>query len=358
MTPRIRLVALALPSLVLALCGGCESIDLGAVTTASDSGVPSQETIARYNDPIAASQLRERAMDELGRLIVAPVPEVRANAIEGMLTTPTRLEPFIPAALKDENQGVRSTAALMVGEAGLADLAPAVRPLLNDPSPFVRASAVYALARNGQQVDQTPLAEIILGDPNPRARAHAAFIIGKLGDSSARGLLHDAAATDIPRAEAVARKMFTLQVSEALVRLGEEEQIEPIRAALYPSKPQDLEVTALATQIIGELRDRGAASELIILTAMKGEGRKMPAEIRLGAAASMAKLGNTRGSFIADEFLNSEAPALRAQAAYVYGETGRRENLAKLEMLLQDPESRVRVAAAAAIVKATSRRTH
>jgi hypothetical protein len=38
----------------------------------------------------------------------------------------------------------------------------------------------------------------------------------------------------------------------------------------------------------------------------------------------------------------------------VYGETGRRENLAKLDQLLDDPEARVRIAAAAAILKITS----
>lgn len=353
-----RTLLAAIPALLITLCGGCESMDLGAITTSPDGATPSQEDVERFSDPVAVSELRERAMDELATLVRAPVPEVRANAIEGMLTTPSRLEPFIPAALKDENQGVRSTAALMVGEARLESLAAAVRPLLNDPSPFVRASAVYALAKNGQAVDQTPLAEILLADPSPRARAHAAFLIGKLGESSARGLLHDAVQATIPRADAAVVKSFRLQVSEALVRLGDESQIEPIRAALYPSQPEDLELTALATQIIGELRDKGSASELLILTARETGGRKMPAEIRLGAAASMAKLGNKRGSFIADEFLNSPNPALRAQAAFVYGETGRRENMAKLAQLLEDPESRVRVTAAAAIVKATSGRTY
>jgi HEAT repeat protein len=234
----------------------------------------------------------------------------------------------------------------------------AVRPLVNDRSPFVQVSAIFGLARNNQEVDRDPLARLLLTHPSPRVRAHTAFIIGELGEPSARGMLHDAAKAVIPRASAAELRMMEIQIAEAMVKLGDDDQLEVIRAALYPAELVDLEAAALAVQVIGELRDNSAASELINLTAFKDRnGTRMPAEIRLGAAAAMAKLGNRHGSFIADEFLSSELPALRAQAAYVYGETRQREDLAKLELLLQDPEARVRVSAAAAILRATSGKT-
>jgi len=272
-----------------------------------------------------------------------------------MESTPGRLSTFVPRALRDENPGVRSTAALMVGKASLRNLAPALNPLLNDPSPYVRASAIYSLVKSHAEVDPSPLAGLLLGDPSPRARAHAAFLLGELGDNSALGPLHDAAKVAVPRASQAEMKMLQLQIAEAIVKLGEEDQVSTIRAALYPAHPEDLEITALAVQILGQLQDKGAADELIYLTAREdSKGRRWPAEIRLGCAGALARMGRNQGSFVADEFAGNPAPALRSQAAYVYGEIGRSENLPKLETLLADREGIVRVSAAAAILKLTA----
>jgi HEAT repeat protein len=349
----LRTIAIVLPASLTLAMGGCRSGQVGATTT--PVGMPSGERAAAFSDPVAVSQLRERAVDEVAKLAAAPLPELRANALEAMLLTPSRLEALIPAALADENAGVRSTALMMIGKARMARLSAAARPLLNDPSPFARAAAIYALARTDQDIDRSPMATMLLGDPSPRVRAHVAYLTGEMGDTSALGLLSDASRATIPRASGAEMRMMEVQIAEAMVKLGDRDQIETIRAALYPTRPEDLEITALAVQVIGDLEDTSSSSELIYLTATKDrQGNRMPAEIRLGAAASMAKLGNTRGSFIADEFLADPIPALRAQAAHVYGETRRRENLAKLERLLSDEEGRVRIAAAAAILKVTS----
>lgn len=62
-------------------------------------------------------------------------------------------------------------------------------------------------------------------------------------------------------------RLLQLQLAEAMVKLGEDDQIATIRAALYPSRPEDLEATALAVQIIGQVKDRGSIDELIYLSA-------------------------------------------------------------------------------------------
>jgi HEAT repeat protein len=353
----VRCFAAAGLALGVVMLPACETLDpTPLVNSITPPTTPPAEPAPNYDDPIVVSQLREKALEEVAKRAIDPRAELRANALEAMQLTPARLEQFIPPGLKDENVGVRATAATLVGRLKMSRLAPAVRPLLTDPSPFVRASAIFALHRNGQQVEVTPLGQMLLTDPSPRVRSHTAFLIGEMGDSSAVGMLRDASKENIPRAPESEIKMLQVQLAEAMVKLGDAGKIEVVRAALYPSRPEDLEVAALAVQVIGELRDKPSASELIHLTAYKDRsGSRMPAEIRLGAAAAMAKLGNTRGSFIADEFLSSEFPPLRAQAAYVYGETRRRENLPKLAQLLEDPEARVRIAAAAAILKVTSR---
>lgn len=339
---------LAVGAIVAAGCGGGHRAK-------NDPAKVTPDEAAKYQDPVAASTLREHAVDRLAELVQDPNPQLRVNAMEAMLVTPGRLATFVPAALRDSNPAVRSTAAMMVGKAKLKDLTAACRPLLTDPSAFVRASAIFALQRNGVEVDPSPLAVLLLNDPSPRVRAHVAYLLGEVGDRSALGLLHEAAKTSIQRAAPAEIKMMQLQIAEAMVKLGEEDQVSTIRAALYPSRPEDLEITALAAQILGQLRDRGAESELVYLTAREDRtGHKLPAEIRLGCAAALARMGKTQGTFLADEFAANPMAAIRAQAAYTYGEIGRAENLPKLERLLADKEGIVQAAAAAAVLKMTA----
>lgn len=305
---------------------------------------------------VSRSELRERAIDTLTTAVQSPVPQMRANAIEGMLQAPTRLESLVALGLKDENLGVRSVAAMCVGRAKLRTLAPAVSPLLSDQSAFVRLSANYALMRLNESSDPNAIATALLSDPSPRVRAHAAYVLGELGNKSATGMLRQALLEKNPLASAEEVRLMQLQVAEALVKLGDTAQVQTVRAALYPSRPQELEAAALAVQIIGEVKDRGAIDQLIYLDAYTDEtGQRMPAEIRLALASALAKMGMREGSYIAEEFKDSPIPAIRAQVASVFGETGQNANLTPLAVLLEDPEGNVRVAAAAAILKITSR---
>jgi HEAT repeat protein len=305
-------------------------------------------------DRVAISALRERALGILVEAASSPEGELRANAIEALTRAPSRLEPILAVALKDPTVGVRSVAAMAVGRAKMAKLVPAVQPLLNDASPYIRAAAVYAMRSNDPQFDPSGLAPILLNDPSPKVRSHVAFILGELGDSSASGMLRQAAKDGMARLPVTDAqvKLMRLQISEALIKLGDESQVEAVRAALYPSRPEELEAAALAVRIIGEVHDRGAIDQLIYLTEYKDDDKKpMPAEIRLAVAGSLARLGHTEGGFIADEYLTSTLPTVRAQAAYVFGETGRLENLNRLEGLLADSDPHVRVAAAAGVLK-------
>lgn len=335
----------ATAALLTSSCG--TSLDPKPATTSEP--VPVVSAVSR-------SELRERAIDTLTTAVQSPVPQMRANAIEGMLQAPTRLESLVALGLKDENLGVRSVAAMCVGRARLRTLAPSVSPLLTDESGFVRLSANYALMRLGEPSDPNAIGSALLSDPSPRVRAHAAYVLGELGNKSATGMLRQALLEKNPLASAEEVRLMQLQVAEALIKLGDTAQVQTVRAALYPSRPEELEAAALAVQIIGEVKDRGAIDQLIYLDAYADEsGQRMPAEVRLALASALAKMGMREGSFIADEFKSSQNPAIRAQVASVYGETGQSANLAPLALLLDDPEGNVRVAAAAAILKITSR---
>lgn len=312
---------------------------------AADAGV--------YRDPVMRATLREKALTFLAASAASGPPEERVNAIEALQVSPARLYPVLDSALSDPVIAVRAVAAMTVGRAKLDAAAPKVRPLVNDAAPQVRASALYALHRCGEGTDLTPMAAMLY-DKDLRVRSQTAFLLGDLGEPSALDLLRESARASTSRAAPAEVRVWELQLAEAQTKLGDEKAIQEIRAALFPAKPEDLEATALACQIVGQLRDRASVNRLIVLTAAQDDSKQfMPAEIRLGAAAALARMGQRQGSFIADQYRQSTKDALRAQSAFVYGETRQVENLPTLEAMMGDSVGRVRVAAAAAIVKIT-----
>ena len=309
----------------------------------------------RY-DPVKASELRERAVESLTMLAADPQPELRLNALEALTDAPGRLGPAVERGLRDSNEGVRAGAAMIAGRAGVTSLVSALRPLLNDRSPYVQSAAIFALTKVGAAPDPTPLGAMLVSHPSIRVRSHVAVILGDLGDTSALPMIRHAL-TRTAKASPVELRLFQVQAAEAMFKLGDETQVETIMAALLPASAEDLEVTALAVQVLGELGYRPAIGDLNNLAGDADlSGRRMPAEVRLAAAAALAKLGQPRGvALIADEFATDRNPALRAQAAYVYGTIGNAQDLARLEPMLDDQSGLVRVYAASAVLKVSGR---
>jgi HEAT repeat protein len=335
---------------------------LGAHASFAQLGPANPEKPASEGEALAPptaierSQIRERAIAKLVEMTDDDWALIRANAIEGLIPTPGRLRDVLPEALVDLNEGVRSVAAMAVGRARLVEFAGRVEPLRHDPSPYVRVSAIYALARCGREVDPSPLAELLLAGESPRVRAQAAFVLGELGNASAVPMLKQASVAEMPLASAAEMRLLRLQIAEAMVKLGAaEEQINVVRAALFPSRPDELEATALAVQIIGNVRDQHSAGLLAQMVGGEGEkaapARPMPAEVRLAAVGALAEMGRPQGRFAVDRYLRDPAPAIRAQAAHVLGQLGREEDLRLLETMSgRDADATVRVSAAAAIV--------
>lgn len=302
------------------------------------------------SDRVAVSSLRERAIAVIesgeGR-------QARANAVEAAGMHPKRLGKVIQAGLRDPSRpAVQAVAAMTIGQKQLKEFLPLVRPLLTSQSSAVRASAMFAMLRCGQEIDQTPFAEMLLNDPDYGVRSHVAYILGELKNPSALTLLRSAAKEPLRNAAPGTEKSFQIQVSEAMVKLGDDSQLQTIRASLYPSRPEDLEAAALASSILGNLKDRGSADQLYNLIAYRDpQGQRYPAEVLLAVAGSLAHMGNPIGVPVADEFYTSQTFALRSQSAYVYGESGERRYLGVLGLMLEDEVPSVRVAAASAILK-------
>jgi len=298
-------------------------------------------------------ELKAVAVEILLGLSDDPSPEIRANALEALQGHTASLESVAALGLSDRSAGVRSVAAMVVGKQGLGELSPMLEGLAKDLSPFVRASAMFALAKlrgAGVDVDLTPLSVMLLESEDIRVSSHAAFVLGELGNGSAIPLLQQAGGRQWGQTAPIRRQLFRLQIAEAMIKLGDVESMDAVRSALYPSRPEELEATALAVQIIGEVRDRGAIDQLIYLVDENSD-RPMPAEVRLAVAGALAKLGLLEGGFIADEYSQNENAVIRAQAAAVYGRTGQGEHLPKLEGMLLDDSAQVRAGSAGAILE-------
>jgi len=337
----------------LILFDGCGSTQQATAQPTTEDGSPVPSSIEM-------SSLREKALEKLNDAAFSKSALMRANAIEGLHPVPTRAEQVVRMGLQDDNVGVRYTAATSVGLLKLSKSRELARPLLQDPDARVRAAAIFAMHKTGGKINITPLAAI-LDTSDSRIRSNIVWLLGEMGNSSAIPMLKDAVnkpTWGTPNED----RVFRLQVAEALVKLGEMEAISSIRAALYPSSESEFELAVLAAQIIGEVNDRAASSQLVNLvqaTTASSTPRKpefiYPAELRLAAAAALAKMGFDDGTYVADAYIEHTTDAVRAQAALVYAEIGHLENLPKLRVLLDDQSPIVQVHAAAAILKIVER---
>lgn len=330
-----------------AALAGCQTGVQGKAVETTKQGEQAVLPARDYTDRLVQSAMRERAIEVIESASRDASAEVRSNAVEASQKMPARADALLAMALKDESPAVRTVAAMAVGRLKARALTAPTRPLLHDSSPFAQAAAIYALTRCGEQVDPSPLASMLLSDPSTRARAHAATVLGLIGNPTAMPLLKQAAHEGVPRATQVEERLLQLQIAEAMVRLGDTQAVNAIYSALYPGRAEELEASALAAQILGELRDKPSIDRLIYLVEYRNpQGQKYSAEVRLAAAMALARLGIVRGGFVADEFWAAENPALRSQAAFTYGEIGTPESLAHLDVMLGDIDPRVRVSAA------------
>lgn len=186
-----------------------------------------------------------------------------------------------------------------------------------------------------------------------RVRSHAAYVLGEMGNATAIGLLRQAADTPLPRNQESETKLFHLQLAEARAKLGDESQLEVVKAALYPATPQELEATALAVQILGEIRDKQSKDSILwLIEGTSKDGRlSMPAEVRLAGAAALARMGLQKGAMkLADEYSQDPSPLVRAQVAAVYAQAKAQDRESMLGEWLDNAEPNVRIASAAALL--------
>lgn len=343
------------------------------------AGITSVAGAAETNDNQATPtlpELRESAIRIVQVMARDPDPFLRANAIEAMQSVPDRALPVAQLGLEDEHPAVRFTALVTIGKMRLRELGPAAVRALDDPDDSVRAAAMFAARRCGQEVDISELADM-LASPNPSVRGNVVMLLGMMGDPSALPMIDAQAKVPMSsqRVDSLRRTIVRVQFAEAQVLLGDPEAISPLRAAAYSEFD---EVRVLAVTMLGRLRDASAETALMAIV----DRRDQPIELKLASAEAVSHIGGRaaikqlldKTGFVLQS-CGSDNPVLRAQAVITAGalDSARRRvyrellpsdpptiwrlfedtsMVSAMARLMEDPHPQVRLSAAAAVLRA------
>ena len=301
----------------------------------------------------ARMAMRASSLDLLEQALRSESALLRANAVEAMqYEPPAVLTPVVRDGLRDTNRGVRFVAAMVAGRKRLDGALPELRSARLDSSASVRAAALFALHELGEPVDLSPLGPMMLSS-DPEVKGNAALVLGEIGDPSAVPLLRRGGAVPLERVEPTRQRIVNLQISEALVRTGEEAEIQTIRAALF-SPEEKRELSILACQICGRLDDRAAVNDLLNI-ASATQTRGQPAELQMAATAAVGEIAPGRAPVeVPLRYTTSAWPELRAQSAATLGAIADPESFEALGRLVLDPNPVVQVAAAGSILRLTA----
>lgn len=313
-----------------------------------------QEDVGSYKKIIDAHY--EKALSIASQMADSSDPFLRANAIEALQPVPERVLLLVQKGLNDPATVVRFASLVTIGKLKFDSLGSQTVKYFDDPSLNVQVAAIYAAHETGQNAPLSKLSHFI-SSQYPSVRRNAALILRLLGDPSAIPMIIDLATRRTRKSTPQQLALARIDAAQTVVELGDESEIEVIRAAAYSGYP---EVRVIAILALGQLEDRimQPAVEQIMRHGMPEQAP----EVSLAAAQALADMGDSSGLPLmlkyaqtqAIEFDGNKYPttALRAQAAAGLGYLKAPQAAQMLAKLLDDPAPQVRIAAAAEIIKA------
>jgi HEAT repeat protein len=276
-------------------------------------------------------------------------PRVRANAVEVIATVrEVRLLPKIQRMLHDPAVQVRFLAALATGDLQYALGKEEVTTLLSDSDANVRMAAAYALMQLGQP-DHFPVLRDGVASTDQTVRANAALLLGKSGRQDALQLLY----WTLQQPDSTDRVL--LQAVESIAMLGDSRIYRKLWTRLISAYADD---RMIGVSAMGALGTEEAGNALITML------DDPVIEVRLAAAEQLGKLGDPIGEPKVQEVFDGgflaqidpqSANRIKVLAALAIGEIGTPTLARHLPELLQDPSQTVRLAAAKAILRASTR---
>jgi HEAT repeat protein len=320
--------------------------------------------LAKIGGPEAAEPLT-KALDD-------PFPWVRVQAVLGLGQLEARLVPRqqLRALIDDPSPPVALGAAAVLYAVGEQDMKARLQEMLSGPDPhlvqqfaltaellkspalneflpgllthkdpMVRAEAVQAVGQ--LKVPGTaPALMALLSDSDLGVRAAAAQALGELGEAQAVGELERLAVTGAGQLKVAA--------VAALGKFGSTAVLAPLRRALSDTDPT---VRLAAAQALGSIPGEEVITVLQAVYTNKDE----VVVVRALAAASAARLGDSRAVVQLNTDAQSQDNYVKVWAAWGLGEVGTRAQLFTLVNLLVDPDEMVRPVSAGAVLKLSNR---
>jgi HEAT repeat protein len=293
-------------------------------------------------------QALDAAAGRRDREVLEPVADVLARATDDALrvqalralgaTGAARAAELAAARLDDPSAAVQAAALEALVQCGLkaSELAPLVRPLLERPSPAVRARAVLALAPEDPEWGASTLEALVL-DRDPRARIEGVHVLGYLQGEGASQLLERIALVDDEPAVSVhaVRGLARLDLTDglpSLLRLLTSPSVpvlaETCRALVdLPTGSARLALDVMEGAIAGSRSVEERAALMLGLGVVAGaagrgapgalvEGVRAPDErVARAALDGACRLGDALPVSDVRPLLNHTAPATRARAA-------------------------------------------
>jgi len=328
------------------------SLPASAATTPTSPAAP----IVKFTF-VGVDAREQMALDVIARAASSEAAILRSHALEALQTRPDALAEVACKLLGDPSPGVRFAAAVTIGRKRLDRCTTLLQPLLLDANPSVQAAALFALARLGQRMDLNPLLRLAMSE-DPETRSNAFFVLGELRNPSAIPLIEACIGRPLRTVDEVRTRIVELQAAEAMCKMGDYRQYDPIRAALFAPSEQ-AELIALACQMVGEVNDRGARGSLIGIWNGRGSMER-PMEIRLLTGTALVRIGEPNAEpiyLLCLKAIKDPSASIRAQAASTLGWIGGERAADAVAPLLQEADSLVAISASAAYLRATAKPT-
>lgn len=340
---------LAVAGLVLSLgVGGVMGLG-GCAPTASRSATQPHEM------SIAESQaILEKAVAILQDQFRNPDAAIRANCLEALQNLrDKRAVSMFELGLHDEAWVVRFAAALAAGRQQATPLKQTLQQMYGrETNENVKVGISFALQRLGDDTRMTHLA-VTMKSPDPGVRANTALVLGLLVEKSAFKVLRPA------RRDTDERVRF--EITAAMARLGD---MEAEDAILAMSINRFAEANYMALAACPDINRAEVDNVLWRGLHMRDEFKNPKPEEKyvldrttLIAARGTVRRGNltpTLGLLVL-EYSRSPEPEMRALAALALGEMLYPPEEAPLKRLMEDPDVKVKVAAAAGTINVAVR---
>jgi len=309
--------------------------------------------------PIDSNQLRVEAARYLQWYCLDDSAAIRVRALEALSDTSAgeAVERF-RYAVSDDYWGVRFEGCVGLGKVHDQDAMHLLRERLQDSHDAVRAAAIWAMHRMGDQSHTSELASLLLEHEDAAVRRLTAQLLGRLGEPKSMMLL--------TRATRDRDQGVRWEATAAMARLGSEKAVQQLVYSAHSGFSDRQTFALLELALLAEPKCES-------LFRYRLEEGPHP-ETRLVAARGLGRLGQPDGLRLALELLHFDRPDLspevvkvdppeqqiarkRAMAALALGAIGDESALGALAGAMRTDAPEVRVAAAKAIVEIVDRRS-